>query len=160
MNFEIKIIDKEFYKNRELPGFATEGSAATDIICTKSVSIGPGDTKMIDTGLAIHIGSHNIQHQVYGSPRFSYTALILPRSGLGHQGLVLGNTIGVIDEDYQGELKVSAWNRTATSTIYLTAGARFAQIMFIPIIKPFFRVVGEFSKTTGRGNGGFGSTGK
>lgn len=169
MKIEIKVLNKKFYGGRELPKYATAGSAALDLICTQDVTIGPDETTMIPTGLAIWVGS-----QTYITFR---AGLILPRSGLGHnEGLVLGNTIGLLDQDYQGELMVSAHNRNSNAcwmlngetgkyeqrvnpvNINIRAGERFAQLMFIPVIKTHWDVVEEFSATTERGDGGFGST--
>jgi dUTP pyrophosphatase len=118
----------------------------------------PGDTKLVHTGLAIHIASCK-----HATSFYDYAGLILPRSGLGSKGLILANTVGLIDSDYQGELIVQAWNRNSTGhssySIVLKAGDRFAQLMFVPIIRPQFTVVEEFSKRTYRANGSFGSTG-
>lgn len=175
MKIELKILNKEFYTYRDyddnyminhphkLPDYATSGSAGVDLVCTENVTLYPGERKMIRTGLAICIHDPNVM------------GLIAPRSGLGTRGLVLANTIGVIDSDYQGELMVSAWNsntvdkstlRQAISLnmdtpeiLKLEAGDRFAQLLFIPIIKASFEVVEEFSNITERGAGGFNSTG-
>lgn len=169
MKIEIKILNKEFYGDEDkLPFYTTTGSAAMDLICTEDVVIFPGQVKKIPTGLAIWLGSNH-----------PYMAgVITPRSGLGTEGLVLANTIGVIDGDYQGELIVQAWNRlephrfiqrsgntlgimdNIDNIIYLESGDRFAQLMFIPIIKGEWDIVEEFSETTKRGEGGFGHTGK
>ncbi len=158
MRIELKILNKEFYAVHKLggsyydyPDYQTTGSAAIDLVCTEDITIRPGETGMISTGLAIWIGS-NLQ-EVAG--------LILPRSGLGSKGLVLANTIGLIDEDYQGEIKIAAHNRTFAfpELFALKAGDRIAQLMFVPIIKAQFKVVDEFSNTTARGEGGFGHTG-
>lgn len=185
MQIEIKILDKEFYKNGvfdegtpeenyayETPTYATSGSAAIDLAATKDYTIYPGEQQAIPTGLAIHIGS------IY-QPGFcqggSYAGIIIPRSGLGSKGLVLANTIGLIDEDYQGEVTVMAWNRlepkylapifhtklgvTDKNTIQIKAGDRIAQLAFIPIIKPSFKIVEDFTAKTERNTGSFGSTG-
>ena len=151
MQIELKILNKEFYRDRNLPQFATDGAAAIDLICTKDLYIADGEVKLIHTGLAIHICNPSV------------AALILPRSGLGSKGLILGNTVGLIDSDYQGELLVSAWNRqkeTNLGGIFLTAGDRFAQLMFVPVFRPKFKLVEEFTSNSKRGNGGFGSSGK
>jgi dUTP pyrophosphatase len=171
MNIELKILDKRFYSGcgarpeTLIPTYSTEGSVAIDLVCTKDVYINPGEVIMIGTGLAIHIGSHDIQNQVYCAPVYNYAALIIPRSGLGTKGLVLGNSVGVIDEYFQGEVLVSAWNRlsdddSTTNIIHLPAWTRFAQLMFVSVVKPAFRIVDEFSNKTKRGVGGFGSTGE
>lgn len=189
MNIELKILNKEFYKGYytgdyisgargvssnecNLPMYATPGSAGMDLICCEDIAIYSGEVKAIHTGIAIWIGS---RHE---TPTHGYTALILPRSGLGTKGLILANTAGVIDEDYQGELIVQAWNRCpcvvdrrdvdaghaipvpGNSRIILNAGDKFAQLVFVPIIKAQFNVVEEFSHATNRGAGGFGSTGQ
>jgi len=181
MKIEVKVLNKEFYIRKKLgaeyydtPDYQTAGSAAVDLVCTEDVTIMPGETKMIPTGLAIWIGSSQSSQPVAG--------LVLPRSGLGTKGLILANTIGLIDSDYQGELMVSAWNRNQEDRriaefinsgspsvrryaeglkddgITLRAGDRFAQLMFVPVIKAQFEVVEEFSANTRRGGGGFGST--
>ncbi len=178
MNIEIKILDEEYYKCTSiyppmlpgdttldtvgnLPKYATLGSGAIDLICTEDVAFYPYEIKLINTGLAIHIGSSK-HHTDY----FDYVGLILPRSGLGSKGLILANTVGLIDGDYQGELKISAWNRNhpqdgnlETDKITLKAGNRFAQLMFIPTVKASWVLVDEFTKKTDRGEGGFNSTG-
>ena len=177
----MKILNKEFYKTEhyhdwedtcdilcpegthDLPNYATSGSAGIDLICTEDVIIYPGETKMIPTGLAIWIGSHDLGSWC------AVVGFMLPRSGLGTKGLVLANTVGLIDEDYQGELMVSAWNRiqqhdyedvneVLIDTIKLKAGDRFAQLVFMPVIKAQFEIVEEFSNETQRGTSGFGST--
>jgi dUTP pyrophosphatase len=167
MKIELKILDKELY-NEKLPNYATEGSAAIDLIAAEDVVLNPGECRMIHTGIAIHIDSfRNYLETLW--PMY-YAGAILPRSGLGHRsGLILGNTIGLIDGDYQGEILVSAWNRNAydyarnyypQDKVFITRGDRFAQLMFIPIVKPDFTIVYEFTNKTERGSGGYGSTGK
>lgn len=163
MKIETKVLNKEFYNVESLPSYQTSGAVAMDLVCTEDVEISPGEVVAIHTGLAIWIAS-GTQTPVVG--------LILPRSSLGTKGLVLANTIGVIDGDYQGELIVQAWNRLSPShfvsqwhsfeanKIKLQAGDRFAQLMFVPVIKPECRVVDDFSNTTERGTGAFGSTGR
>lgn len=147
-------------KISSIPAYQTEGSAAMDLYCIEDVTIFPGETKLISTGISIHIQDANV------------AGLIIPRSGLGTKGLVLANTIGLIDSDYQGELKIAAWNRLGEwefdnlecvyameKGIELKAGDRIAQLMFVPIIKAQWSFVEEFSNETERGIGGFGSTG-
>lgn len=162
MDVQLKILNKEFYSKERngvllnpLPSYATLGSAALDLVCTKDYEIKPQQRVLIPTGLAIWIGS-GISDNLLG-----VAGMILPRSGLGTKGLVLANTVGLIDEDYQGELKISAWNSLpyGDSTIFLRAGDRIAQIMFVPVVKVAFNVVDEFSDATDRGVGGFGSSG-
>jgi len=180
MKIQIKILNKKFYSNYQsvmcpegyiakLPEYGTPGSAAVDLLCTEDAVLHPGETRLIPTGLAIHIGSGG--NPCRNEQSFSVAGLIVPRSGLGTKGLILANTIGIIDEDYQGELKIAAWNRNtffdnsdiedfvADSPIHLRAGDRIAQLMFIPFIKTQWEIVDEFSETTQRGVGGFGSTG-
>lgn len=153
---ELKVLRKQFYEEVGYPGYATQGSAAIDLISTGDFIIAPQEVKMIPTGLAMHIGSGYA----------NVAAIVLPRSGLGHnKGIILGNSVGLIDEDYQGELTVSIWNRNErpydyryTSHVVIRKGERFAQLLFVPIIKPEFSIVEEFSQKTERGDGGWGST--
>lgn len=183
MWIEIKILNKEFYYTKvkggvgvgkdvdryKFPSYATQGSAAIDLICTEDIVIYPGEVKEIRTGLAVWIGNgcKNYPASV-GYVDSHAAALILPRSGLGTKGLVLANAVGLIDEDYQGELIVQAWNRNPHITsnyqdpriFRLKAGDRFAQLMFVPVIKAEWEIVDEFSNTTDRGEDGFGSTGE
>jgi dUTP pyrophosphatase len=112
-----------------------------------TLTLAPGDPPaLISAGFALLIGDPHA------------AALVLPRSGLGHRGLVLGNLVGLIDPDYQGPILVSAWNRGAEA-VEIAPGARFAQLLFVPILRPELTVVDEFSAVTSRGAGGFGSTG-
>ncbi len=132
-----------------LPSYATSGSAGLDLraCIDEPMDILPGETKLIPTGLAIHIADPG------------YAALILPRSGLGHKhGIVLGNLVGLIDSDYQGQLMVSTWNR-GTDAFTLNPMERLAQLVIVPVLQVGFNVVGEFEESD-RGAGGFGSTGK
>jgi len=175
MKIELKVLNKEFYRVDKLggsyydyPDYQTDGAAAIDLVCTEDVTIYPGETKMIPTGLAVWIGSDK-----HSTSFFNYAGLIIPRSGLGTKGLVLANLVGLIDEDYQGELIVSAWNRNTVTyskmldgaciinhnVTQLAAGDRFAQLMFVPVVRAQFNVVDEFSSSTNRGEGNFGSTG-
>ena len=131
------------------PHYATPGSAGLDLrACIEApVKIHPGDTMLIPTGIAIHLADPGL------------AALILPRSGLGHKhGIVLGNLVGLIDSDYQGEIMVSTWNR-GRETFMLTPLDRLAQLVVVPVLQVAFNVVDEFSASA-RGEGGFGSTGK
>lgn len=158
MNIEIKILDTEFYKegvainglplnSLGLPKYATQGSAAMDLVATKDINLLPNSTALVGTGLAMWIRDPDV------------CAFVLPRSGLGHKdGLVLGNLVGLIDSDYQGELMLSLWNRSEYNREY-TAGARIAQVVFLPIVKPKINIVSDFSNNTQRAIGGFGSTG-
>jgi len=148
MRVQIKILNKKIGDSIDLPRYATSGSAGIDLrsCCDSDVSIAPGKTVMIGTGIAIYIGDPD------------YAAMILPRSGLGHKhGIILGNTIGLIDSDYQGELKVSCWNR-GDSPYTIKVGERFAQLVFTRVYQSEMEIVSDF-KSSARGSGGFGSTG-
>ena len=143
----VKILDPRMQE--QLPAYATSGSAGLDLRACIDVplTMEPGSTHLIRTGLAIHIGDP------------AYAAMILPRSGLGHKhGIVLGNLVGLIDSDYQGELMVSAWNRGGASFV-LNPMERLAQLVIVPVLQVGFRVVESFEDSE-RGEGGFGSTGK
>ena len=132
-----------------LPHRATDGSAGIDLraCIDEPISIKAGESQLIGTGLAIYIQDPD------------YVGLIMPRSGLGHKhGIVLGNLTGVIDADYQGELMVSIWNRSQTDYV-LQPGEKMAQYLVVPIARPTFEIVAEFSDISVRGEGGFGSTG-
>lgn len=142
---QIKILDKRI---EEIPAYATDGSAGIDLrVCFENpLQISPGETMLLPTGIAIYIGDPNI------------AAVILPRSGLGHKhGIVLGNLVGLIDSDYQGQLQISCWNR-GQDHFTINPGDRIAQLVFLPVIRPDFEVVSEFVSSA-RGEGGFGSTG-
>ena len=144
---DLKIIDARM--RDQLPNYATAGSAGLDLrACIEApLTIEPGSTHLIPTGLAIHIADPG------------YAAMILPRSGLGHKhGIVLGNLVGLIDSDYQGELMVSTWNRGATAFV-LNPMERLAQLVIVPVLQVGFRAVDSFEESD-RGAGGFGSTGK
>ncbi|EZP37845.1 deoxyuridine 5'-triphosphate nucleotidohydrolase [Janthinobacterium sp. HH104] len=146
-NIDIKILDARM--KELLPAYATPGSAGLDLrACIASaITIEAGQTVLIPTGLAIHIGDP------------SYAAMILPRSGMGHKnGIVLGNLVGLIDSDYQGQLMVSTWNR-GQSAFTLNPMERLAQLIIVPVLQVGFNVVEEFGDSE-RGVGGFGSTGK
>lgn len=135
--------------NFPLPTRATDGSAGIDLraCIDEPVVIKAGETKLIGTGMAIYIKDPN------------FAGIILPRSGLGHKhGIVLGNLVGLIDADYQGELMVSVWNR-GDSDFILNPAERMAQYMVVPVVRPSFEVVDEFSDDSERGTGGFGSSG-
>lgn len=146
---QLKILNQEFVNEWGMPEYATDGSAGLDLRAAieQPLALDAGETKLIPTGLAIHISDPNI------------AATILPRSGLGHkQGIVLGNLVGLIDSDYQGELKISCWNRGADH-FTIMPGDRIAQLVFVPIIQVQFEKVESFSQSK-RGAGGFGHTGK
>ena len=147
MNVEIKILDPRMADG--LPRYATSGSAGLDLrACLDApLTLAPGTCELVRTGLAIHLEDA------------CYAALILPRSGLGHKhGIVLGNLVGLIDSDYQGELMVSAWNRSAVS-FTLAPMERLAQLVIVPVVQAKFTVVDAFAPSV-RGESGYGSTGK
>ena len=146
---QAKILDPRIGTEFPLPQYATPGSAGLDLraMLEQDTVIKPGETVLIPTGLSVYIGDPNL------------AALILPRSGMGHKhGIVLGNLVGLIDSDYQGELKISAWNRSDTPFV-LEPMERLAQLVIVPVVQAQFRVVTEFAATQ-RGEGGYGSTGK
>jgi len=146
-NIDLKILDPRM--KELLPAYGTPGSAGLDLrACIDApLTIEPGQTVLVPTGLAIHIGDPG------------YAAMILPRSGLGHKnGIVLGNLVGLIDSDYQGQLMVSTWNRSQ-ATFVLQPMDRLAQLVVVPVLQVGFNVVEEFASSD-RGAGGFGSTGK
>ena len=144
---ELKILRPEIADR--LPTYATSGSAGLDLrACTAApLTVQPGETVLIPTGIAVHLADP------------AYAALILPRSGLGHKhGIVLGNLVGLIDSDYQGELQVSLWNRSGEA-FTVQPFERVAQMVIVPVVQAAFKVVDEFAASE-RGEGGFGSTGK
>jgi dUTP pyrophosphatase len=143
----LKILDPRM--NDCLPAYATRGSAGLDLraCLDTAITLQPGDTQLIPTGLALHIADP------------AYAAMILPRSGLGHKhGIVLGNLVGLIDSDYQGPLMVSAWNRGSEAFV-LQPMERLAQLVIVPVQQVEFDIVDEFGDSD-RGTGGFGSTGR
>lgn len=147
MKLEVKILNEKI--RSQLPHYATPGSAGLDLraCLDTAITVNPGETHLIPTGMAIHLGDPG------------YAALILPRSGLGHKhGIVLGNLVGLIDSDYQGELMVSCWNRGQTP-FKLEPMERLAQLVVVPVIQVEMEVVDNFEQSH-RGEGGFGSTGK
>ena len=146
---QLKILDPRVGKEYPLPAYATEGSAGLDLraILDAPLVLEPGQTTRLKTGLAIYIADPGL------------AAVILPRSGLGHKhGIVLGNLVGLIDSDYQGELMVSCWNR-GNSAFTINPGERIAQLVLVPVVRADFELVADFHATE-RGSGGFGSTGK
>ncbi|MBO7928016.1 dUTP diphosphatase [Pseudoalteromonas sp. K222D] len=146
---ELKILSPKVGNEIPLPAYATDGSAGVDLraCIDEPLTLKPGQTELIPTGIAIHMKSKDM------------AATILPRSGLGHKhGIVLGNLIGLIDSDYQGELFISCWNR-GSDTFTIEPADRIAQLMFLPVIQPEFSVVEEF-KESDRGEGGFGHSGR
>ena len=148
LKIALKILDKRLGQEFPLPKYETCGSAGIDLkACVDSpVRLEPGATQIISSGIAIYIGHPSV------------AATIIPRSGLGHKhGIVLGNLIGLIDSDYQGEILISCWNR-GKKIFVINPGERIAQLVFIPVVKAHFEIVDEFKKTA-RGEGGFGHTG-
>ncbi len=146
---ELKILDERLGKEIPLPHYATEGAAGLDLraCLTRPLTLEPGETALIPTGLAIHIGDPGL------------AAMLLPRSGLGHKhGIVLGNLVGLIDSDYQGEVMVSCWNRGRTA-FTIQVGDRIAQMVFVPVVQVELVQVDAFSPSR-RGEGGFGHTGR
>ncbi len=147
MKLDVKILDLQLREN--LPQYATSGSAGLDLrACIDGpVALDPGDARLIPTGIAIHLEDAG------------YAALVLPRSGLGHKhGIVLGNLVGLIDSDYQGEIMVSCWNRGA-DRFTVQPLERIAQMVIVPIVQAELNIVEEFAASA-RGSGGFGSTGR
>lgn len=148
-SIELKILDPRVGTDFPLPAYATPGSAGLDLrACLDApLELAPGETKLLPTGIAIHIGDPSL------------CATILPRSGLGHKhGIVLGNLVGLIDSDYQGQLMVSCWNR-GTELFTVQPGERIAQLMILPVVQAQFTLVDEFDQSE-RGEGGFGSSGR
>ena len=147
LKVDLKILDERLHNM--MPAYATPGSAGLDLrACIEHVmTLNPGETELIPTGIAIHLADPG------------YAAMILPRSGLGHKhGIVLGNLVGLIDSDYQGQLLVSCWNR-GRERFLLNPLERIAQLVIVPIVQAGFNVVDDFAASE-RGVGGFGSTGK
>lgn len=147
MKVDVKILDPRV--KDKMPTYATTGSAGLDLraILDEPLTLNPGETRLIKTGLAIHLADPG------------YAALILPRSGLGHKhGIVLGNLVGLIDSDYQGELMVSTWNR-GQEAFTIEPMERIAQLVVVPVVQMQMNTVDDF-ETSDRGAGGFGSTGK
>mgnify|MGYP003584453020 FL=1 len=149
MKVQVKVLDARLGQVWELPSYATHGSAGLDLraCLDQAIDIAAGETVLVKTGLAIYIEDSN------------FAGLILPRSGLGHKhGIVLGNLVGLIDSDYQGELMISVWNRGQNS-FRLEPGERLAQYVVVPVVQAEFERVDEFVATA-RGTGGFGHTGQ
>ncbi|MBB5019119.1 dUTP pyrophosphatase [Chitinivorax tropicus] len=146
-NIDVKILDARLQDN--LPAYATPGAAGLDLrACLDSALVlNPGDTQLIPTGIAIHLADPGL------------AAMILPRSGLGHKhGIVLGNLVGLIDSDYQGQIFVSCWNR-GKEPFTINPMERIAQLVIVPVVQVGFNIVEDFASSE-RGAGGFGSTGK
>ena len=148
MKIDVKIIDSRLQDN--LPAYATAGSAGLDLraCLSEPLTLAPNAWQLVPTGIAIHLADAG------------YAALILPRSGLGHKhGIVLGNLVGLIDSDYQGQLMVSAWNRSEVA-FTIEPMERIAQLVIVPVLQAEFNVVSDFAAPSERGEGGYGSTGK
>ncbi|MBA4503561.1 dUTP diphosphatase [Marinobacterium marinum] len=148
-SLQVKILNDRIGRDIPLPAYATEGSAGLDLraCLDEALTLAPGQTELIPTGLAIHIEDPGL------------CAMILPRSGLGHKhGIVLGNLVGLIDSDYQGQLFVSCWNRGQT-TFTVEPGERIAQMVLVPVVQAEFEIVDDFDNSE-RGAGGFGSSGR
>lgn len=148
-NLQVKILDPRIGDSIPMPSYATDGSAGMDLraCLDEAIELAPGQTELIPTGLAIHIANPG------------YCAMLLPRSGLGHKhGIVLGNLVGLIDSDYQGQLYVSCWNR-GHSDFRIEPAERIAQMVIVPVAQVDFEIVEEFSDSD-RGAGGFGHTGR
>ncbi|MDA8421635.1 MAG: dUTP diphosphatase [Pseudomonadota bacterium] len=146
---QLKILDSRIGSRFPMPRYATAGSAGIDLCaCTDHpLHIAPGETHLIPTGIAIHIAAQHL------------AAVLLPRSGLGHKhGIVLGNLVGLIDSDYQGQVMVSCWNRSQQQFV-IEPGDRIAQMVFVPVVQVDFEVVEEFEESQ-RGAGGFGHSGR
>ena len=148
-SIQLKILDSRVGTTFPMPDYATDGSAGIDLraCLDDTLKLEPGRTELLPTGIAIHIGDPSL------------AAVLLPRSGLGHKhGIVLGNLVGLIDSDYQGQLYVSCWNR-GNDTFNIEPGERIAQMVFVPVVRAGFEVVKDFVDST-RGAGGFGHTGR
>ena len=148
VDIQVKVLNDRIDNEIPMPGYSTAGSAGMDLrACVDDdLVLEPGDTTLIPTGIAIYIEDPGL------------AAVILPRSGLGHKhGIVLGNLVGLIDSDYQGELMISCWNR-GTETFRIQSGDRIAQLVIVPVVQANFKQVSEFEETV-RGAGGFGSSG-
>ncbi len=146
---QLKILDERIGKSIDLPSYATPGSAGLDLrVCIDApLQIAGNETVLLPTGLSVYIADPSL------------AAVILPRSGLGHKhGIVLGNLVGLIDSDYQGELKISCWNRNQEH-FTVAPGDRIAQLVFLPVVQASFNIVTEFDESD-RGEGGFGSSGR
>ena len=146
---ELKVLDPRLGTEFPLPAYATDGSAGIDLrACVDGEHVlAPDETLLVPTGMAVHIADPSL------------AAVLLPRSGLGHKhGIVLGNLVGLIDSDYQGQVFVSCWNR-GNDSFTIAPGERIAQMVFVPVVQASFRVVDEFTPTE-RGEGGFGHSGR
>jgi dUTP pyrophosphatase len=149
LRLEVRVLDPRLGGEFPLPSYATEGAAGLDLraMVDAPLELEPGAAELLPTGMAIHIADPGV------------TGLLLPRSGLGHRhGIVLGNLVGLIDSDYQGELLVSCWNR-GRSPFRIAVGERIAQLVLVPVLRADLALVGDFAESS-RGQGGFGHTGR
>jgi dUTP pyrophosphatase len=147
---QVKILDPRLGRDFPLPHYATDGAAGLDLraMLPEPLRLAPGATELIPTGMAIHIAEPGL------------AAMILPRSGLGHRhGIVLGNLVGLIDSDYQGQLFVSCWNRGRDDAFVIEVGERIAQMVLVPVVHAALEIVDEFAASA-RGDGGFGHSGR
>jgi len=148
-DIELKILDKRIGNEFPIPRYATDGSAGMDLYACLDgqLRVAPGETHLVPTGIALHLDDRHL------------AAMILPRSGLGHKhGIVLGNLVGLIDSDYQGQIFISVWNR-GNQLFTIEPGDRIAQMIIVPVVLANFKIVPEFTPST-RGAGGFGHTGR
>ncbi|MFQ5545032.1 MAG: dUTP diphosphatase, partial [Acidiferrobacterales bacterium] len=148
-NVQLKILDPRVGKEFPLPQYSTDGAAGLDLIACidEHLRVEPGEAHLVPTGIAIHIADTEL------------AAVLLPRSGLGHRhGIVLGNLVGLIDSDYQGQVFVSCWNRGHEHFV-IEPGDRIAQMVFVPVVQARFEIVDDFTQSS-RGSGGFGHTGR
>ncbi len=148
-SIDLRILDKRLGSDFPLPEYATEGSAGLDLraMLEQPLTLNPGDTQLISTGMAMHIADPGL------------AGMVLPRSGLGHKhGIVLGNLVGLIDSDYQGPLMVPCWNR-GKQPFVMEIGERLAQLVIVPVVQAKFNVVSDFTESQ-RGAGGFGHSGR
>ncbi len=148
MNVALRILDPRLGRDYPLPGPTTEGSAGVDLraMVDAPLTLAPDAVRLVPSGLAVHIADPG------------WAGVVLPRSGRGHQGLVLGNLVGLIDSDYQGEIRLSLWNR-GTEALVIEPGERIAQLVLVRVAQPCFEVVTDFAATR-RGEGGFGHSGR
>jgi dUTP pyrophosphatase len=159
IKLDVKITNKEFFAGRDLPNYATPGAAAIDLVAAidNKVVVRGGAVEIIPTGIAVDMSKQGTADEV-----MSLAALILPRSGIAvNHGIVLGNSVGLVDSDYQGEIKVAVWNRNipGSGDFTINPGDRIAQMTFVPVVSVALNVVDEFDSQTLRGGGGFGHTG-
>ena len=148
MKIALRVLDPRLGRDYPLPRPSTEGSAGVDLraMVGDPLTLAPGDVRLVPSGLAVHIADPG------------WAGVVLPRSGRGHEGLVLGNLVGLIDSDYQGEIRLSLWNR-GEATFVIEPGERIAQLVLVRVVQPEFEVVADFAASS-RGEGGFGHSGR